>query len=128
MSPLTPQQVSQLTQELQQQRKMLIGEIRQALMDSEQEHLMDLAENVHDRGDESVADQLIDSELALVDNQTVRLREVEEALLRIRLGGYGECQACGCEIAQTRLQAYPAALRCVACQEKVEVTIHPASL
>ena len=38
----------------------------------------------------------------------------------VSCGGYGECVDCGNAIPYPRLAAYPAAKRCVACQEKAE--------
>lgn len=48
------------------------------------------------------------------------LRTVRAALARMDDGSYGECIDCGVDIPLARLQAQPAALRCVPCQEKVE--------
>ena len=45
------------------------------------------------------------------------LREVEEALLRVREGTYGVCQECDEPISPKRLQALPWAKFCVRCQE-----------
>lgn len=51
---------------------------------------------------------------------TVELREVEHALRRADMGAYGRCEECGREIPPRRLQAVPAAVVCVACQERRE--------
>lgn len=48
------------------------------------------------------------------------LRTVRAALARMDEGSYGECIDCGIDIPFARLQAQPAALRCVPCQEKAE--------
>lgn len=48
------------------------------------------------------------------------LREVEHALRRADMGAYGRCEECGREIPPRRLQAVPAAVVCVACQERRE--------
>jgi len=45
------------------------------------------------------------------------LREVEEALLRVKEGTYGICQECDEPISPKRLQALPWAKFCVRCQE-----------
>ena len=45
------------------------------------------------------------------------LREVEEALLRVKEGTYGICQECEEPISAKRLQALPWAKFCVSCQE-----------
>lgn len=45
---------------------------------------------------------------------------VRAALARIEDGSYGACQDCGADIGLPRLHAFPAALRCIGCQTKVE--------
>lgn len=46
------------------------------------------------------------------------LREIEEALLRMREGTYGTCQDCGLPVSKKRLEALPWARYCVSCQER----------
>lgn len=46
------------------------------------------------------------------------LREVEEALIRMREGTYGTCQDCGLPVSKKRLEALPWARFCVSCQER----------
>ena len=48
------------------------------------------------------------------------LQAVKAALQRMDEGSYGECVACGKDIAPQRLQVNPAAARCIACQSKAE--------
>jgi DnaK suppressor protein len=48
------------------------------------------------------------------------LQLVEEALGRMKEGGYGDCVHCHQEIQQKRLEAVPWARHCIACQEKQE--------
>lgn len=54
------------------------------------------------------------------NNERFILQLVEEALGRIKNGGYGECVACHEELQQKRLEAVPWARHCVPCQEKQE--------
>ncbi len=61
-----------------------------------------------------------DLEFAMDERETSELRQVNAALERIAAGTYGLCLDCGVEIPAARLHAAPAALRCIACQEKVE--------
>jgi RNA polymerase-binding transcription factor len=49
---------------------------------------------------------------------TELLREIEEALGRLREGSYGTCQDCGLPISRKRLEAVPWARYCVSCQER----------
>jgi DnaK suppressor protein len=41
-------------------------------------------------------------------------------LKRVADGSFGECVDCGEAIARARLEANPAAERCIACQERAE--------
>ena len=46
------------------------------------------------------------------------LRDVDEALDRLRDGSYGTCLDCGITISRKRLEAVPWARLCVTCQER----------
>jgi DnaK suppressor protein len=56
----------------------------------------------------------------------MRLRAIEEALLKIDEGTFGICEDCEENISPGRLNAMPFALRCVECQERHEL-ISPES-
>jgi DnaK suppressor protein len=51
-----------------------------------------------------------------------RLRLVAAALMRLRDGRYGICDACGGKISRRRLEALPEALLCISCQRRLERT------
>jgi RNA polymerase-binding transcription factor DksA len=55
---------------------------------------------------------------ALVGSLLETLRDVDEALARFDAGTFGRCEECGAEIAPARLEAMPAARRCIACASK----------
>jgi RNA polymerase-binding transcription factor DksA len=61
-----------------------------------------------------------DLEPSLAELLLIRCREaldeIEEALRLIDQGGYGLCSVCGNAIPYERLEAVPAARRCVSCQ------------
>lgn len=46
------------------------------------------------------------------------LREIDEALERLRDGTYGTCLDCGMPVSRKRLEAIPWARYCVSCQER----------
>ena len=50
------------------------------------------------------------------------LRQIAAAKERIARDRYGECVDCGVDIPVARLEAQPAAARCVPCQERYEQT------
>lgn len=63
-----------------------------------------------------------DDEFAMNEHETAELGALEEALIRLDAGQYGHCKECAATIPEARLAAYPAALRCIACQIKFEQT------
>jgi len=62
----------------------------------------------------------ISSQLAEVESR--ELAYIENALERMRAGGYGKCEGCEKSIPLARLQALPYATLCIDCQREVEKT------
>ena len=108
--------------ELQARREALRGEIQESLLRSREEGHARLAGEVHDRKDESLADLLVDINLADVRRDVGEIRDIDAALERLGHGTYGVCIECGNPIADERLHAYPIAKRCTACQQRHEKT------
>jgi RNA polymerase-binding transcription factor DksA len=46
------------------------------------------------------------------------LREIEDALAKFAAGTYGQCESCGNQIAEARLEAMPAARLCINCASR----------
>ena len=84
------------------------------------ERIGQYAGEVHDRGEESSVDAAAEVNDAIIDQHEAELRAVRLALGRIEDGTYGECATCGGEIGLRRLEAWPAAARCLPCQERSE--------
>lgn len=123
MAALTVEQKNQLEQALKQRYQHLIGEVRAELGNEGLQHFADFAEaGGSDQGDESVADALADIAAARADRQVNEMRDIEAARKRMKQGEYGICVDCSEAIKFERLQAYPAALRCVDCQQSHEKT------
>ncbi|PKM46690.1 MAG: conjugal transfer protein TraR [Gammaproteobacteria bacterium HGW-Gammaproteobacteria-1] len=122
MSTLNDAQLNSLRQLLSSERTRLRGEIREHLLTTDREQYSELAGQVHDAGEESVADLLTDVNVAVMGRLIIELREAEAALERISTGGYGRCEDCGIDIPYARLQAYPAARRCIEHQALHEKT------
>lgn len=124
---LSESQIHALEQRLRERRKELLAEIHEELMRTDEERYVDLAGRVHDIGEESVADLLLDVNLAVIDNQINEVRDIEAALERVQTGTYGICTDCGGPIDFERLQAWPTAKRCLPCQQRYETTRAAAS-
>ncbi|MBM3660603.1 MAG: TraR/DksA family transcriptional regulator [Actinobacteria bacterium] len=52
---------------------------------------------------------------ALSASLTETLHDLDDALVKLDAGTYGECERCGAEIGDARLEAMPAARLCIAC-------------
>lgn len=100
----------------------LRNETRDALARSENENYAEIAGRVSDLEDQSLADLLVDVNLAEVTRDVQEIRAVERALKRVALGTYGVCVSCGQPIERERLEAYPTANRCAVCQRAYEQT------
>ncbi len=98
----------------------LRDETREALARSDSEAYADIAGRVGDLEDQSLADLLVDVNLAEVTRDIQEIRAIERALRRIALGTYGICVSCGQPIERERLQAHPTANRCAVCQRAYE--------
>ncbi|MDE2448432.1 MAG: TraR/DksA C4-type zinc finger protein [Gammaproteobacteria bacterium] len=98
----------------------LRDETREALARSDNEGYADITGRVSDLEDQSLADLLVDVNLAEVTRGVQEIRAVERALKRVALGTYGVCVSCGQPIERQRLEAYPTANRCTVCQRAYE--------
>jgi DnaK suppressor protein len=79
------------------------------------------ANDVLDAVESSEADIQEDIELALIQMKSETLNKINDALLRLDQGTYGNCFECDEEIAEKRLKALPFAVRCKDCEEAREV-------
>ena len=93
---------------------------REVLMRSDNERYSQIAGQVHDLEEESLADLLVDVNLGEIDRDVREIRQVEEALKRLALGTYGICVTCQEPIERQRLEAYPTARRCTVHQREYE--------
>jgi DnaK suppressor protein len=75
---------------------------------------------VLDAVESSEADIQEDIEYALIQMKSETLNKINDALVRLEQGDYGNCYDCGEEIAEKRLRALPFAVRCKDCEEARE--------
>ena len=117
---LNSEQLREFKTMLDERYVALREEIRQDLLESEDQHFIDLAGQVHDLEEESVATFLVDLEHAINGMHINEVRDIEAARLRMKMGSYGRCTDCGDDVAPERLRAYPTAKRCHRCQQNYE--------
>lgn len=108
---------------LRERRERLRGEILETLLRTDKETYAELAGEVHDVEDDALADLLSDVNLAEISRGVLEIRDIDAAMRRIADRTYGLCVECGERIDPARLEAYPTAKRCLACQRTYEA--HP---
>lgn len=126
MNGLMEEQFAGLTKRLRERKSHLIDEIRQALVRSGNERYADLVGGVGDTGDLAVAALIRDTAEAEVLRDIGEVTDIAGAEERIAAGRYALCTDCGAEIGFERLDAYPSAKRCLACQQRREKTRAPS--
>ncbi len=75
------------------------------------------AKDFADMATESYGQEL---NFSISDAGRKNLRDIEDALIRIKEGTYGVCESCGKPIVESRLEAIPHARMCISCQENSE--------
>jgi DnaK suppressor protein len=113
---LNRDQINAFRENLELRFRELREEIRQALLQSDEQSYIELAGRVHDMEEASVADLLVDVSLADIDRHVEEIRDIDAALGRIATGTYGVSSDCGEGIEVARLEAHPTAKRCRPCQ------------
>ncbi len=58
--------------------------------------------------------------LRMGNRESLYLKKINKAISRLSEGAFGECQACGSEISERRLEARPTAELCIICKEEME--------
>jgi DnaK suppressor protein len=119
---LTPRQTEELKERIGQRSRALIAELRDDVRKTRAERFGEVAGEVPDHGDESVAALIADLDQAELSRDVDELRGLEAARERIAGGDYGVCVDCGRDIGFERLRAAPSAIRCIACQTLHEKT------
>ena len=120
MHTLTIEQREALERALKERSVVLRAEITAALRQKDTPETLHLANRLEESGDEVLADLELSLDIAAVERDMGELRRVSQALGRIHSPEYGVCNDCDADIPFARLQAEPAALRCVTCQERHE--------
>jgi len=106
---------------LEDRRREILSEVQGKIRGVRAETNQTKMNEVFDAGESSEADIQEDIEFALIQMKSETLNKVNDALIRLEQGIYGNCFECGEEIAEKRLRALPFAVRCKDCEEAKEV-------
>ncbi len=77
-------------------------------------------DDIKDETDLSATETEQSMRMRLRNREALYLRKIDDALERIRLGTFGECDDCGEKIDARRLEARPTSSLCVSCKEAQE--------
>jgi DnaK suppressor protein len=108
-----------LAKRLQAMKHEVLGELHRSAphVDSS---APSLGSEVHAHADDAEIEREHELLSAEIEIDRRRLRDIEQAELRLAEGRYGLCMDCGAEIPPARLLAQPIAVRCTACQAALE--------
>ena len=112
---------SELKAMLDGRRRELQAEVQGKMRDVRAAGEVTKLNDVFDAVESSEADIQEDIEFALIQMKSETLNKINDALVRLEQGDYGNCFDCGAEIAEKRLRALPFAVRCKDCEEAREV-------
>jgi DnaK suppressor protein len=112
-------------------RKKFLADLRQHLLDLKTKLLEEMEsetkaerESNKDEGMDTydLASEERDREINFIlsDRERSKVRNIDDALLRMDDGSYGVCDSCGLEIAEERLEAMPFTRLCRDCQQDQE--------
>jgi DnaK suppressor protein len=111
---------SELRRMLEGRQREIQAEVQGKMRDVRAAGEVGKLSDVLDAVESSEADIQEDIELALIQMKSETLNKINDALLRLDQGSYGNCFDCAEEIAEKRLRALPFAVRCKDCEEARE--------
>ncbi|WP_233581141.1 TraR/DksA family transcriptional regulator [Acidipila sp. EB88] len=116
MTTRTPESLQRFEEKLRSQQTLLERNMLTAVKEGRQSNSDDL----QDAADLAV--QSYQRELMFLQGTQghTQLTQVRAALERLTDGSFGECQLCGEQIGEKRLEAVPWTPYCISCQEKIE--------
>jgi DnaK suppressor protein len=114
--PLKGAKVEKFRQRLLVKRRELMSGVRGSNVKS-LESTRDEIQDIADQASNAYTKEFL---LSIGDTERRMLKQVDEALYKIRQDTYGLCETCGEMISERRLEALPFARLCIACQEEEE--------
>ena len=122
MTRLTTQQTQRLERDLLAQRNAVLNDAHEELTRATERSYEAIAGEVPDFGDQATAASLADYDDAIARRHIEVIKEIDDALDRMRTRRFGRCLECDSPLEYARLKAFPTARRCVACQNLHERT------
>lgn len=120
MRQLTSSDLDELESRLRSERATVVDAIRTRLSGRDEDEQRVLVNYFAEGDSRAAAEQLADTDLALLRLELAQLDAIDAAMKRLDFGAGGLCAACGKPIPLARLRAAPAALTCLECQARLE--------
>lgn len=114
---LAPVWVEHFRRRLLNRRVALILDMEALEREERQHPAPESAVHAADTGADRLA---LDVSLGCLESVTRDLKEIDDALARVKAGTFGVCERCGGKIGRPRLEAIPYARHCLACQKHEE--------
>jgi DnaK suppressor protein len=114
--PLKGTKLERFKQQLIAKRRELLSEVRGSSTGS----LETTGDGIQDIADQASSAYTKEFLLSIGDAERRLLKQVDDALERIRQQTFGRCEGCGEMIGERRLEAIPFAKLCIGCQEEEE--------
>ena len=102
------------------ERDRLVGSIRTIEDASRHESGRDYSGDLSSYAETGTDNFELETALNIASGESEWLKDVAEALERVREGSYGVCEMCEKDIPKKRLEVFPSAKHCVQCKEQLE--------
>lgn len=115
MSALTKNLIQSIQVMLEEQRKEILsnGKTLRVDFNTDKDELLDEVDTASHDVEQGM-------KMRLGNRESLYFRKIEEALLRIKDGTFGQCLDCGQYIGAKRLEVRPTAELCIECKEAAE--------
>lgn len=113
----TPKELDKISKTLVDMKKTIFRGIDEGI---KQGSSKDTSEYQGDNYDIAASERDRELTYMLGDRERIKIREIDNALLKIKDGSYGICEECGEPIAKKRLMLIPYTNLCINCQSHAE--------
>jgi DnaK suppressor protein len=122
------EKLAEVKERLLERKRRLWQEVRDQLKSNIGDGYQEMLATARDEEDQAAVSLLAETQLTLLGPKRQELEAIEEALLRLENGTYGECEACGQPIEPRRLEVMPETPFCRGCMSQKEKLAKAASI
>jgi DnaK suppressor protein len=127
MAGLSPEKLAEVRERLVDRKKRLWLEVKEQLKSTIGDGYQEMLSTARDEEDQATVSLLAETNLSLLGPKRQELEAIEEALMRLDNGSYGECESCGQAIEPRRLEVMPETPFCRTCMSQKEKLAKAAS-